>query len=416
MSLSNIAKRLEALGCRAEAHEDDIDLDIDGAEIHMPVDDDWLKAINTYYKSRQYKYDPNQRVLTANRSAEFQVVRLDPGYFYHVEHTFSDKKGNTVDLAPASRYFKLAHFGSERYEKSFARIKGRLLRRIAPSNSLGRSRARRLHRRFDDLFFNFHTATFTAPRKPRGRTVLQVALEPVKSCLFALAYGENESWELTHTIKAKGLMYGRTNGHSDGDHQIPHAAYDDAAVTFYKVAKSSQFPSQVFLAFYHVLELHFLRVADESLFNAVCAQLNNPDFRSTYANVTKLLAAIKRNDNTASEKDMLLGVLLKYVSEDEFISFIRDFEEQSKQRLFTNTKDVVFGERYCINTDKGHALNTAAIVIKHIRNALVHSSDKYSRQSSFVPMSESEDTVVRYIAVVQFFAERVIFATAKRDL
>lgn len=416
MSLSHIAKRLEDLGCRAEPREDGIDLDIDDAEIHIPVDDDWLKAINTYYKSRQYKYDPTQRVLTSNRGAEFQVVRLDPGYFYRVEHTFSDKKGNTVSLAPASRHFKLAYFGSDRYEKSFERVKARLLRRITPPNSLRRSRPRRLHRRFDDLFFSFHTATFMAPRKPRGKSVIDVAIEPIKSCLFALAHSENESWELTHAIKAKGLIYRGINGHSEGDQQIPHAAYDDAAVTFYKVAKSSQFPSQVFLAFYHVLELHFLRVADESLFNAVCAQLNNPDFRSTYSNVTKLLAAIKRNDNTSNEKDMLLGVLRKYVSEDEFISFIRDSEAQSKQRLFTNTKDIVFSERYCINIDKGHALNTAAIVIKHIRNALVHSSDKYSRQSSFVPMSESEDTVVRYIAVVQFFAERVIFATAKRDL
>ena len=185
----------------------------------------------------------------------------------------------------------------------------------------------------------------------------EVAIGPVKACLFALAYKKDESWELSHEIKSKGLIYPRASHEIDEDLEIPRASYDDAAVTFYKVAKSSQFPSQVFLAYYHILELHFLRVADESLFNAVCAQLNNPDFRSTYENVTKLLAAIKRNDNTSNERDMLLGVLRKYVAEEEFIEFIHDLEKSANDRPFTKPKQRIFGEKHAIGLDKGHALN-----------------------------------------------------------
>lgn len=416
MAIVNVVKRLEGLGCHAEAKDGGIDVDVDDAKLHIPVDEEWGNDIIAHYKARQYHFDSDQRLLTSNRAAEFQVVRLDPGFYYRAEHKFSDTRGNTVTLRPASNFYKLAYFDSDRYEKSFPRIKARMLRRTEAPAGLRRRGSARLRYRFDDLFFNFHTITYEANRKPRGKGIRAVAIEPVKACLFALAYKENESWELSHAIKAKGLIYPSISEDIDGELEIPRATYDDEAVTFYKVAKSSQFPSQVFLAFYHVLELHFLRVADESLFNAVCAQLNNPDFRSTYKNVTKLLAAIKKNDTTSSEKELLHGVLRKYVSEDEFIDFIKSFEAKCGERIFTNTKEIVFGERYCINTEKGHALSSAANVVKHIRNALVHSSDKYSREDSFIPMSESEDIVVRYIAVVRFFAERVIFATARRDL
>jgi len=416
MAITEFVNRLEKLGCRAEEKDGGIDIDIDDAKLHIPLDAEWSRDIPAHYKARQYHFDAEYRVLTSNRAAEFQVVRLDPGFYYRAEHKFTDKKGNIVTLRPASNLYKLAYFDSDRYEKSFKRIKTRMLRRAERPLGLRRRTSARVRYKLDDLFFNFQTITYEATRKPRGKSIREVAIEPVKSCLFALAYKENESWELSHAIKAKGLIYPSVSEDVDGEQEIPRASYDDAAVTFYKVAKSSQFPSQVFLAFYHVLELHFLRVADESLFNAVCAQLNNPDFRSTYKNVTKLLAAIKKNDTTSSEKELLFGVLRKYVSEDEFIEFIKNFESKCKDRPFTNTKEVVFGERYCINMDKGHALSSAANVVKHIRNALVHSSDKYSREDAFIPLSESEDVIVRYIAIVRFFAERVIFATAKRDL
>lgn len=94
-----------------------------------------------------------------------------------------------------------------------------------------------------------------------------------QACLFSLSLRRDECWELSYEIKSKGLIYPRQNPDTDSELDIPRASYDDAAVTFYKVAKSSQFPSQVFLAYYHIPNSNFLRVADEALFNAVCAQL-----------------------------------------------------------------------------------------------------------------------------------------------
>lgn len=416
MSLANVLERFSDLGCRAKINGDEIELDVGEAQVRVPIEDDWKKSIEAFYKARQYSFDAERRALISNKAVEYLVVRLDPGFYYRVRHDFSDSSENVVTLAQASKEFQLSYFESKSYEKSFERIKERIYRRSRrPTVSTRRSTLRTLYR-FDDLFFNFHTITYAAKRKPRGRKIEDVAIGPVKACLFALAYRKDESWELSHEIKSKGLIYPRASHEVDDDLEIPRASYDDAAVTFYKVAKSSQFPSQVFLAYYHILELHFLRVADEALFNAVCAQLNNPDFRSTYDNVTKLLSAIKRNDNTSNEKDMLLGVLRKYVAEEEFIDFMIELEKTAGEKHFSKPKEKIFGERYSIGLDKGHALNGAAIVVKHIRNALVHSSDKYAREDCFLPLSETEDVVVRYLPIVRFMAERVIFATAKRDL
>jgi hypothetical protein len=63
--------------------------------------------------------------------------------------------------------------------------------------------------------------------------------------------------------------------------------------------------------------------------------------------------------------------------------------------------------------EKGHALNNTARVIKRIRNALVHSSDKFNREECFLPLSEAEAVVMEYIPIVKLLAEKVIFATAK---
>ena len=416
MTMNKLLKRFTELGCSVSLNGDEIDLDVGDAKVRIPIDDEWKKAIEGFYKARQYRFDPERRVLSSNRAVEYLVVRLDPGFYYRISHEFSDSVENVVRLTPASKEFHLSYFESKSYERSFERIKERIHRRSSRSVGAARRDTKRRIYRLADLFFNFHTVTYAAKRKPRGKNIEDVAIGPVKACLFALAYKKDESWELSHEIKSKGLIYPRASHEFDEALEIPRASYDDAAVTFYKVAKSSQFPSQVFLAYYHILELHFLRVADEALFNAVCAQLNNPDFRSTYENVTKLLAAIKRNDNTSNEKDMLLGVLRKYVAEEEFIEFVAQLETEAGEKHFTKPKQKIFGERYSIGVDKGHALNGAAVVIKHIRNALVHSSDKYAREDCFLPLSETEDVVVRYIPIVQFFAERVIFATAKRDL
>lgn len=407
MSLSQLSQRLEKLGVTVSITSNTVNFDVDEINCKITFEKEWLTSIKGFYKARQYAYDVEKRVLTGNRFAEFQVVRLDPGFFYRVEHKFNGKNGDTVRLSPASKEFCLSYYESEKYALWFSRLVERLKRRAER-----RSRSGTLSVRAEELFPNFHTIRFQPKRKPSNADIKALAEAPVKACLFSLSYNRSESWEIFQDINSKGIFYAPPN-EDDETLEIPSAEYESSVVTYYKVAKSSQFPSQVFLSYYHILEYHFLRVADEDLHGAVKAQLNDPSFRTDYDNVSKLIATLKKNDSTVDEKEMLRGVLRRYVPESDFIEFIRSKEKDAGEKLYTGSKEKIFGESFPMKLEQGHALSNAAAILKHVRNALVHSSDRYTREDCFLPFSESEDVIIKYIPLVKYLAERVIFSTAK---
>ena len=81
------------------------------------------------------------------------------------------------------------------------------------------------------------------------------------------------------------------------------------------------------------------------------------------------------------------------------------------EKLYTK-KRKIFGEHLEINPREGHTLSNAASVLKHVRNAIVHSSDRYNRDECHIPLSGSEETIEEFIPLVRYFAERVIYGTA----
>lgn len=407
MSLSQLSKRLEELGATVSATADSISIEIEDVKGKVSFDSKWITSIKGFYKARQYTFDIENRILTGNRFSEFQIVRLDPGFFYRVEHQFEGKNGDKINVSPASKEFALSYFSSERYTLWFSRLIERLKR-----DSERSSGSRPLRIRAEELFPNFHTIRFQPKRKPSKADVKAMAEVPIKSCLFSLSYNRNESWEIFQDVNTKGLIYAPPNEDNDVL-EIPSAEYESAAVTYYKVAKSSQFPSQIFLSYYHILEYHFLRVADEDLHGAVKAQLNDPSFRSDYDSVSKLIATLKKNDSSVDEKEMLRGVLRRFVPETDFIEFVKSKESEAGEKFYSGAKQKLFGESFPMKLETGHALSNAAAVLKHIRNALVHSSDRYTREDCFVPFSDSEDVIIKYIPLIEFLAERVIFSTAK---
>ena len=358
------------------------------------------------YRVLHFKFE-SKHVLTGNRFAEFQLVRLDPGFFYRVGHNFEGKNGDVVNLSQASKEFILSYFNSKKYPKWFDRLIERLKRR-----SERRLRGGVLNIRMEELFPKFHTIRFQPKRKLANTDIKVMAEAPIKACLFSLSYNRNESWEIFQDINTKGLFYEPPN-EDDSALLIPSAEYESSAVTYYKVAKSSQFPSQIFLSYYHILEYHFLRVADEDLHAVVKAQLNDLSFRPDYDNISKLIATLKKNDSTADEKEMLRGVLKRYVAESDFIDFIKSKETEVGEKLYSGNKEKIFGESFPFKLEPSHALSNAAAILKHVRNALVHSSDRYTREDCFLPFSESEDIIIKYIPLVKYLAEQVIFSTAK---
>lgn len=410
MSISKFAARLETFGCKTEIEKDSINVDIGENKIVVNFDDEWLKAVNGFYRAKQYNFDESRRIMTANKSVECQVIKLDSGFVHKPIYNFSDSKGNEVVLQEASPMFMLSYFESKRYEEAFDFIRRRIERR---SELRGRryTSKRRIPFRVADMLFTIHTATYTPKRKAKKDNLVEVGLERIRACLFSLAYGKNEAWEVRDDIKSRGFISPRLVD-EDVELEIPSANYDPILASYYKVAKSSSFPGQVFLSYYHILEYHFLRVADENLYQAVRAKLNDPAFKATYNNVSRLLSIIKRNDDTGDEKQMLKSVLIKYVPEEDYIEFVKRLEADANEKLYSSGKQEIFGESFAIKLEQGHALANTSSVLKHIRNSLVHSSDRYAREDCFIPFSESEGIVYKYIPLVQFMAEKVIFSTA----
>lgn len=410
MSLKRFSERLEGLGCKVSVNDNSMDLDIDELEFSLDISDEWQSAIRGFYRARQYQFHPERRILTGNRFSEFQVVKLDPGFVFRPSHKFTDQKSNEVLLASASNEYQLSYFESSHYQEVFDQLIKRRLYRKANRRSSGR--VQRIRLRMDDLLLNITTATYKPKRKPSGEDLKKSGKEKIKACLFNLAYSKNECWEIREEIKSKGYRYPSLVD-EETELEIPTADYDSQLISHYKLAKSSLFPGQVFLSYYHILEYFFLRVADEELFQAAKSQLNDPEFKATYEKVTKLLASVKRHDNTSDEKRMLQSVLRKYVEEQEYIDFVKELEERSSFNVVTEKNQKIFGEKFNVKLEGGHALSNTANLLKHIRNSLVHSSDRYSRQDCYQPFSESEGVVARYIPIIQFMAEKVIFSTAE---
>lgn len=139
--------------------------------------------------------------------------------------------------------------------------------------------------------------------------------------------------------------------------------------------------------------------------------LNNPGFRASRESLDKVISAVRGQDSRSDETEMLRNVLERFVQEVELIDFIHEFEELVGDKIYSKRR-LVFGEQLQISPLKDHALANAAKLLKHVRNAIVHSSDRYKREDCHIPLSESEDVIEEFIPLVRFFAERVIFGTA----
>ncbi|MGS3140126.1 hypothetical protein ACB316_18195 [Aeromonas sanarellii] len=408
MSLEKFFKLYKDNGFDVELVDDKFTLKIDNLIVQCTIEEEWIKSIDSYFKAKQYIFDADTRSLTAYRFIELQVVRLDPSFLNRLEHTFEDERGNKVVLSAGSKEYVLALMSSKETDGTiFDLIKKRIKRR-------GEIRAKRadgsFSMRFEDLIYVPFTASYQVTRKLKPETLQERGRKRIKACLFKLSYSSNECWELRETIKSKSPYINL--GDDEVDFSIPRADYLDDLVSYYKVAKSSQYPNQAFLSYYHILEYFFLRVSDEKIFESVKAHVNSLDFSTSYEHINKLLAIVKKADNTSDETEMLKSVLNRYVVESDLVEFLIDLEEKSGGKIFSDNKKIVFGEKATIKLEQGHALSNSAKVIKHIRNSLVHSSDRYSREDCFLPFSESESIVFEYVPLIKYLAERVIFATA----
>lgn len=400
MSLpEHVCNRLKGLG---------LDCSVEGGEVHVQAtprvtkirfDDEWTDAWATYKKARSRTYESDARTLLFNNSVEVQLTRLaSPSVLAPDQYNLSDRNGNTVVISTASHAFSLAFFETEDYAKYFeARVKRRLL--DSPIST----------RRMIHLLWSPTTATYTEKGRKTPPDLKDKALSSIKNSLFKIAVEQHECFSVWKG-RSRRLKLSHPEVQTD-DHSIPRSSYDENVVSYYKVAKASPFPSQSFLAYYHVLEYYFLRVSEMLLHDRLTAMLNDPRFHASRDSLDRLISTVRGQDARNDETEMLRNVLDRFVQESELIEFVQKLEDACGEKIYTKKRHV-FGEQLQITPMKDHALANAAKTLKHVRNAIVHSSDRYKRDERHVPLSDSEDLIEEFIPLVRFFAEKVIYGTA----
>jgi hypothetical protein len=401
MTLSkHISDRLKGLGIAAEVKGKEVVVTVDGVITRIRLEEGAEDTYDSYRRARRSVFDVTDLAYTLNATVEIPLTRLDPDVYRDTdETTFVDEQGNSVSIHRASLQYMLAHFDSSDYERYFATlVKLRLTRTQV-----------KFARSMNMLFRAPVTATYTSRGRRAPVNLKTIAFQRVRSCLMKLAIERHACYEIYRLRPQRPVA--KLDSPQTSDWKIPRAAYEPNLVSYYKVARSSPFPSQSFLAYYHVLEYYFLRVAEDSLHHQLRTHLNRTDFKVNPDGLDRVIALIRRHGSTDDETDMLRKVLQKFISEEDFIAHVAALEVAAQEKLYTKRR-AVFGEQIEISLKEGHALSNAAKALKHVRNAIVHSSDRYKREECHIPLTDSEDVIGEFIPLVKYFAEQVLYGTA----
>lgn len=391
--------RLEKYGVSSSIVDAVLQIDRPVKPMRLRIDEQWEESFSKYSQARSVTFDDQLRVLVHNNSVEVLVALLSSGLAVTPDQYFlTDDAGNTVTIGPASAMFSLAFFDSPAYDNFF---ETRVRKRIFDSPISTRS--------FNNLIWEPRTAAYSHKGRKVPADLQSRAEKAVRRSLFKIAVEHHDCWSIWKP-RAPRVKIANAVGPTE-KLSIPSADYDENVVSYYKVAKSSPFPSQSFLSYYHVLEYYFLTISELVLHDRLTSILNDPRVKNKDI-VEKAISAVRSQDARSDETELLRSVLDRFVQEADLISFIDELEKQIGEKIYTKKRNV-FGEQLQIVAMKDHALANSAKVLKYIRNAIVHSSDRYKREDRHVPLSDTEDTIGEFIPLVRFFAEKVIFGTAK---
>lgn len=395
MPLTKIKEQLEASGCEvAVTDNNSISVTYEKNEKTIDIPPDWLTEIKSFNRSNQFEFETGKRKLVGPKSIEIGITRLSQEFYNRTDYEFTSTRNRKVRISKASKRFALHFFHSGEYQEFFEAI---LIGRFKSDREI----------QFSNLFWFPKTIEFSIPKKTDKSKLLGEGMPAVEACLFKLAVEKGECWDFSKKRKRRLFtFYEETEGE---ELNIPSATYDENMLKYFKVAVSSQFPSQSFLAFYHVLEYNFLSVSDESLEGKLKAHINSTSFHGDSENLSKVISIVKKHGDASDETEMLIRVLRKYLDEDELIEFMQELEEKADEKLYTKSHEV-FGERFVVQAKKDHAIANVAKLLKHVRNSLVHSSDRYNREDCHVPLTDSENIVENYLPLVRYLAEKVIYA------
>lgn len=241
--------------------------------------------------------------------------------------------------------------------------------------------------------------------------VIMKDLTPV--CLFNLAYLKGTALVLEEELpkrQALGNSFQFEENDFGRELPLPRAKVNKDVVRFYQRGMAVEDPVNQFLSFYQVLEYFFLTVSDEELYRKLTSLVNDPLFLVKPKHLDKVIQVTLNHKRESDETEMLRLVISKHVDELELIAFITAYEDHLGDKWYTK-KRRLFGEENEVKATSGHVFGNVAKRVKLIRNALIHSSDRYNRQENFVPTRAAEMEIRKEVPLVKYLAEKVIIAS-----
>lgn len=310
----------------------------------------------------------------------------------------------TVEISEASFAYK-TRFRFHEYHVS------RTLDRIR----MNRPRIREgISRNFFDYVYAPTTIKVSGLNEANAEIAANKALELIEGCLFNLSYLRGESIVLEEELPKRQVM-GSSFRFEDYDNDsqlpLPKSSINRDVARFYQRGIGTEDPANQFLSYYQVLEYFFLAVSDEELYRKLSSVIHDPVFSTKPRHLDKLIQSTLNHKRESDETEMLRLVLAKHVDEHELIEFIGAYENHLAEKRFTKKKKI-FGEDNEVKTSPGHVIGNVAKRVKLIRNALVHSSDRYNRQENFVPTRAAEAEIKMEVPLVKYLAERVIIGSS----
>ena len=268
-----------------------------------------------------------------------------------------------------------------------------------------------------DRLYRPATVLVTGLDQPTTAAAVAVSNELINAAIFAMSYLRGipyrllEQWP-TDQPRPRSRVFSTSERKSGFELELPAVRYNDDLLRFYQLGISTEIPELQYLAFYQVLEYFFVGVSDEALYSTLRARLANPAFSLKPTHLDQIIQDVLGHAKTTDETEMLKLVLEKYLREDEVIAFIGRYEDYLSERWYTKKRER-FGVDAEVKAQSGHVIGNVAKIVKIVRNALVHSSDRFERIGRHVPFSASSELVAREVPLVKYLAECVIIASAE---
>ena len=261
-----------------------------------------------------------------------------------------------------------------------------------------------------DVIFRPITIRLYNINSPTIEAAIKKSNPVVETCLFGLSYLKgltltlDEEWERRQP-RVRPFKFGESY---DGlELPLPRANYNSDTIRFYQRGMSTDDPFIQFLSFYQVFEYYFVSVSEEQLYQKLTQRINDLKFTTSPKNLDKIIQDTLAHKRETDETEMLKNVLNRFVDENEIKEFIEAYEEYLDEKLYTK-KRTIFGESVEVRSTPGHIIGNLAKRVKIIRNALVHSSDRYERKQRYIPTYSSENMIRKEIPLLKFLAEKVI--------